>query len=231
MNGSSVKIKDLPLYQRPREKALRYGINSLSNVELLAIIINSGTKDQSALIVAENLLNKYQGLTKMANLTEISEFSVKGIKTVKAITLLAAFKLSERIQKENYRELVYLQNSGDIANKYLYDFSSAKNEMLLLISLDKHLKIIKEQVLYVGTKMGFIIDTKEVLERLGKVKAKFFVLVHNHPSGSAYPSHEDLESTRRIKILAAREGIFLYDHLIIANYSYFSMRDNELIDT
>ena len=229
MNGSSPKIKDLPLHQRPREKALRYGINSLSNVELLAIIINSGTKDQSALQIAEYLLNKSQGLTKLANLSEISEFSVKGIKTVKAITLLAAFKLCERIQKENYSHLEYMQSSSEIANKYLYDFSSAKNEMLLLISLNKDLKIIKEQLLYVGTKKGFEIDMIAILDILKKQKAKFYVLLHNHPSGSVYPSVEDLTATKKIRDLTSKSGIFLYDHLIVASYSYFSLRDNELI--
>ncbi|HKL84600.1 MAG TPA: DNA repair protein RadC [Bacilli bacterium] len=229
MSGSSPKIKDIPLYQRPREKAMRYGINSLSNVELLAIIINSGTKRDSALKIAENLLIKYQGLTKMANFTETTDFSVHGIKDIKAITLLAAFKLSERIQKENYNELLQIESSSDIANKYLYDFSSAKNEMLLIVALDKSLKILKEQILYVGTKSGFMIDTKQMKELLIKVKAKFYILVHNHPSGTAYPSFEDIQSTKAIKTLTSKIDIFLYDHLVIAGYSYFSMRDNELI--
>jgi len=229
LNGSRQRIKDLPLYQRPREKAIRYGINALTNVELLAILINSGTRGESALVIAENLLIKYQGLTKLANLTEISEFGLKGIKSIKAVTLLAAFKLSERIQKENYSTLEYLQNSSELANKYLHDFSAAKNEMFLVVSLNKHLKIIREQVLYVGTKHGFNLDVKEIVSVLEKQAAKYYVMVHNHPSGTAYPSHEDLVATRKIRDLTSIRGIFLYDHLIIANYSYFSMKDNELI--
>ena len=113
------------------KKAIRYGINALTNVELLAILINSGTRGESALVIAENLLIKYQGLTKLANLTEISEFGLKGIKSIKAVTLLAAFKLSERIQKENYSTLEYLQNSSELANKYLHDFSAAKKRDVL----------------------------------------------------------------------------------------------------
>lgn len=227
--SGSLRIKDLPLYQRPREKALRYGVDSLSNAELLAIIINSGTKNQSALKLAENLLNKYYGLTNIAKITEISDLSIKGIKSSKAITLLAAFKLGDRIRKEQYASVSTIATSADIANKYLYDFSSARAEMLLLVALDSKLNILKEQVLYVGTKRGFDIDVKAVITTLLKLQANHFILVHNHPSGSIYPSHEDVETTKQIQQCAKDEKITLFDHLIIASYSYFSFRDNELL--
>lgn len=227
--SGSLRIKDLPIYQRPREKALRYGLNSLSNSELLAILINSGTKGESALLIADNLLNKYLGLTNMAKITEISDLNIKGIKATKALTLLAAFKLSERIQKENFAHLDHIQSSAEIANKYLYDFSSANSEMLLIVALDKNLKILKEQILYIGTKLGFEIDVRSIVALLKKIEAKFYILVHNHPSGNNYPSTADLETTKTLKKVTDSKGFLLYDHLIIASYSYFSFKDNELI--
>lgn len=229
LSGSRTKIKDLAPYDRPKEKALRYGVNSLTNIELLAILINTGTRDESAITIAEKLLNKHHTLTNLAKITEISDFSLPGIKTSKALTLLAAFTLSSRVQKDNFKGLEYLKSSGEIANKYIYDFSSAKAEMMLLVVLDKTMKIIKEQILYLGTRRGFDIDAKAIKEQLIKLDATYYVLVHNHPSGNVFPSEEDIETTIAINKITSKAGIAIYDHLIIADYTYFSFKDYGLI--
>lgn len=230
LNGSSLKIRDLPKFERPKEKAIRYGIDSLTNAELLAILINTGTRRDSAIDIANKLLIKYQTLTNLAKTSEISDLVMDGIKTNKALTLLASFRLIERIQRDKYRDLEYLTNTEEIAQKYIYEFSSAAQEMMLLVGLDKSHKIIKEQLLYVGTKSGFDIDPRAIVMQLKKLGACFFVLIHNHPSGNRFPSKDDLDSTAKIQKLARNFGILLLDHLIIADYTYFSFKDNLLVD-
>lgn len=229
LSGSSLKIRDLPIYDRPKEKAIRYGINTLSNAELLAILINTGTKDQSALAIANKLLDKYQTLTNLMKITEITDLMMSGIKINKALTLLAAFRLIDRIQRDKYRDLEYLNSTEEIAQKYIYDFSSAEKEMMLLIALDRSKKIIKEQLLYIGTKHGFDVDARAIVTLLRKLEADAFLLIHNHPSGNRFPSEDDIVTTKKIASLALKFNIKIADHLIIADYTYFSFKEHSLL--
>ena len=229
MNGSSRKIKDLPIYDRPKEKALRYGIKTLSNVELLAILINTGTRENSAITIAEKLLTKYQQLTNLVKMTETGDFDIVGIKHNKALTLLAAFQLFDRVEKENSKAMEVVNSSAMLARKYMAEFSNARQEMFLLVALDKAMKIIKEIILYVGTKKGLEVDVSFVIDKLIRLNATYYVMIHNHPSGNIYPSLEDFIMTRSISESSAKHDVHLYDHLIISNYNFFSFREQTLI--
>lgn len=224
-----MKIKDLLPFQRPREKAVRYGLDALSDEEILAILIGSGYKDVSALDLASKLLVKHNGLIGLFRLTSVEQLQIKGISKVKALTILASINLLKRIEK-NRINIEYLYNSVDIVSKYLINFSSASKEMLLLVTLTRKKQILKEQILYIGTKVGFDIDLDEVIGKINHEEVRSFVLVHNHPSGNIYPSKEDVVTTNELIKRAKLINVSLDDHIIIANYSYFSFKENGIIN-
>ena len=217
-------IKDLPKLDRPREKAIRYGVDSLSEIELLAILISSGYKGVSALEIAATLLTKFNGLCNLSKAELNDIIKIKGLKRAKALNLLVAFSLSKKLllKKEELDEEVV--TSDYLYNKYKYQLLSNKQENLVLVMLNNARKIIHEKVMYIGTEDNIIFSYKDVWRELLNNHAKYFYLIHSHPGCNSEPSSKDKIFTSEIFLESNRINIPMIDHLIIGENGYYSFQ-------
>lgn len=222
------KIQELPKSERPREKAFRYGIEKLSNMELLAIIIGSGSKEKSALDLAYDLLNSKNGLFALVN-TPYQEFTkCKGIKDITAIKLAATFELGKRYEILRNDTEKYEVDNDYIFHHVLPQIMGSTREMFILISLNKKKEIIHEETLFLGVEDNVPFSFKHVLSILLIHKTHYFYIIHNHPGGILEPSEIDKEITCKLLIDSRRMGIIMVDHLIINENGYYSFTKKEV---
>ncbi|MDY0345252.1 MAG: DNA repair protein RadC [Bacilli bacterium] len=224
-----MRIKDLPLEERPREKALRYGIQSLSNIEVLAIVIGSGVKNSSALDIASKLISAANGLHFLENCSLEKLQSVSGMKKISSLRLAAVFELFKRVEATRLERSSEVVNAEVIFNKYKLDFIAENQEHFVLLLLSRRGMIVGERKLYRGTAEYFPLSVSEILAEVLSNKCFSFIVLHNHPSGEIKPSDDDLISTKILESEAARMKIKFVDHIIIGEKSYFSFADNNLI--
>lgn len=210
---------------QPREKALYYGISSLSEVELLALIIGGGTSGASALALAGQLLEEHLTLTNLYRIKDHLKLKIRGIGVAKGLALIACFELTKRLGVMRDKARVFLYNQAEIVALYQNKIGRLNKETLYLIALNKRRHIISERQIYLGHERGFIIDTKEIIRELVVSSADYYVLIHNHPSGIVTPSKNDLETTSELAQLSENVGILLYDHIIVTHEEYFSIRE------
>lgn len=217
-------IKNLPKLDRPREKALRYGINSLSDSELLALLLNNGYKGNNILEIATTLLSKYKGLVGLLNVP-ISELKKnKGIKDVGALKIALIGEFYKRIIEKNSVVESEIIDDEYLFNKYKSMFYQASQEYLMLIILNRRKRIIHETNIYKGQSDFIHIDFKDIYNELAKYDGKSFYLIHNHPGGDCSPSEEDIKTTLDLINQSRRMKVKLIDHLIIGDSSYYSFR-------
>lgn len=215
------KIQELPALDRPREKALRYGINTLTDAELLAIAISSGYQGVNAREIANSLLEKCGGLQGLKDypFNELTKF--KGVKDKKALIVSVIYEIHRRLLIKDVEEVE--ADNSQIYQKYLSIFSKENQEHLALVITNRRNKITFEKTLYVGTENNLVFSYKEIWKQLILHDAKGFILVHNHPTNKAEPSDRDIVITAEIKLEANRIGIPLKDHLIIGDDGYYSI--------
>lgn len=224
----AIKIKELPKSERPYEKLELYGPEFLSNAELLAIIIKSGTKDETSVTVAQKILNLRNIKTK-DNLNFLQDISIKelmnikGIGKIKAIQLKALCELTKRMSKPLDNTNIKIKNSEDIAQLFMQEMSYEKRELVKLVILNSKNVIIKIMNISLGGSNFACVSPKEILVEVIKTSAPKFILIHNHPSGDATPSKDDVRITERIYESANIIGIQLLDHIVIANGKFESI--------
>lgn len=222
-------IKDLLPLDRPKEKALLYGIESLQNEELLAIILNSGVKGFSALDIAKLLLK--DGIKKLPKKDIHQLQEIKGISKHKSLLLLAVFELLKRYEKATIDIKKRYNKPHDIIEHINLDYASNRCERLLLLIFNNYNQIIKEFVLAVGSSDSASINKRTIFSHVLKENAKRFVLIHNHPDGQAKPSKDDIESTIDIYESALMLDLKLLDHIIVADDGYFSFAESNFFTT
>lgn len=218
-----MKISDIPEEYRPREKAIRFGIEKLSDQELLAIIIGSGGKGNSAIDISSELLKTYGNSLELLSKTDyrsLSEFT--GLKQSIALRILASFELHNRLNSPNNKIIKRIESPQDVYLRYKY-LENYDQEVLVLLMLDLKLRILKEKVIYQGTFESFQIEVKKIIEELILAKAKYFILIHNHPDEDNGASEEDILATKLLRKTAKSLGIKLVDHIIISKIGYSSM--------
>jgi DNA repair protein RadC len=223
-----LKVKELPISERPYEKLEMYGAESLSNAELLAIIIKTGIKNETSINVAQNVLNlnKNSGKQDLRFLHEISinDFmNIKGIGKVKAIQLKAVGELTKRISKPINNNKIIIKNSEDVANLLIPEMKYEKREIAKVIILNSKNVILRIVDISIGGSNFACIEPKDVLSEALKMQAPKIILVHNHPSGNVSPSKGDYLVTDRVYECADIMGIELLDHIIIGDGTYESI--------
>ena len=221
-----MKIKDLPITHRPREKALHYGIEYLSDEELLALLIGSGVHGFSALDISHDLLKTYLSLDQLAKADYTSLEEQFGLSTNTALRLLGVFEFHKRLNSPMYNHEYKIENSDDIYKRYRY-LESYSQEVLAIVMLNKKDVIIKEKVLYKGTSEHIDINPKEIYSELVKSKCQKYILIHNHPNGNVEPSEDDLLATEIIEKTCKLLQISMFDHIIIYPGGYYSYRHNK----
>lgn len=223
-----MKIKELPTSERPYEKLEMYGEKFLSNSELLAIIIKSGTKENTSIEIAQKILNLEKS-NKNGSLRFLQELSIqeltkiKGIGKVKAIQLKAICELAKRMNRPIEKINVKIRTSDDVAKLLMGEMKYEKREIAKLLILNNKNEILRiKDVSFGGTNYA-VIEPKEVLVDAIKMGAPKIILAHNHPSGDPTPSKEDYETTEKIYNSAEMLGIQLLDHIVIGDGKYSSI--------
>ena len=216
----------MPEFERPYEKLELYGESTLSNPELLAIILESGTKEETSIQLAYKVLSigKNSEESELRHLQSVSleELKkIKGIGRVKAIRVKAALELAKRLSRPIKNDMI-VTSSKDVAQLFMEELRFEKREFVKLVILNNKNRILRIQNISLGGANYAVIEPKEILAEPIKMGATKIILVHNHPSGNPTPSREDYEVTKRIQICAKMFGIELIDHLVIGDGSYRS---------
>lgn len=216
------QIKDLPTLDRPREKAFRYGLEKLSDSELLAILIGSGYHGENASELANHLLADFQGLNGLASANIVQLKKYKGIKNQRALLIASCLELHKRLSQKEYEINEEEVDSEYLYNKYKTNLNLEKQEVLILIIVSRKKRIIYETTLYKGTENDVIFSYKEIWRELFIHQGHGFYLIHNHPSNSFKPSHYDKSFTSEIYRESRRINIPLIDHIIVGEGGYYS---------
>jgi len=230
--GDNILIKDIPQEERPRERLLRYGAQVLSDAELLAVLIRTGTRSESALVLAQRILKGDGGKSGLAYLIDstIEELSnIKGIGTAKAVQLKAAVELGRRISSYSWRRQVTITSPLDVKELLMEEMRFLEKEHFKTILLNTKNQVISIEEISVGSLNSSIVHPREVFKPAIRRSSASVILVHNHPSGDPTPSKEDIEVTSRLVNAGNILGIAVLDHIIIGNNSIVSLKEQGLM--
>lgn len=216
-----MRIKNLPISERPREKAIRFGIDKISNAELIAIIIGSGTKNHSALEIANKLLIESCGLDCLNNYSYLDFKNIKGINNANAIKLAACIEFAKRITNTNFENSRKLDINA-LIDKYFRIFHDKNNEEIAIIILNKQNYIICDRIIAIGNEESLSCSPSIILRNIIKINGAHFLILHNHPEGISEPSQADISFTVNLIKMCEQFKIKLIDHIIIAKDDYYS---------
>jgi DNA repair protein RadC len=219
-----IVIRDLPLDERPREKLLRYGPESLSNRELLAIILRVGTRQLSALGLADQLLVYFGSLRELKEASCEELQALEGIGLAKAAQILAALELGRRVQA-SARVPVVVRTPQHAADLMMEHLRYLDREVMRLVILDTKHQVIASPIVSVGTLNASMVHPREVFKECIRRSAHTVVVVHNHPSGDPTPSKDDIQVTKRLRQAGELLGIDVLDHIIIGDNRFISMKE------
>lgn len=221
-------IKDFPLEERPREKVKQYGINNVTNKELLSIILKTGTKSINVEALALSILRKYK-LHELKDVTITELTKIKGIGEVKAIELLAAIELGKRINYKTEEKKKKLNNPEVIFQEMRYLFIDKKQELFYCLYLNEKQELIERKLLFMGTVNKSITHPREVFKEAYRLSASSIICMHNHPSNDLRPSKSDIEFTTSLVEIGKLQGIPVVDHIIVGDSSFYSFYEHNNI--
>ena len=229
MESYGTKIKDIPETDRPRERLIKFGAESLSNSELLAILIRTGIKNESAVAVANRILRNDRGLNFLAecNIQELS--SIKGIGDAKAAQIKAAIEIAKRIRNFRSDQKYKITAPSDAAELVMEDMRYLKKEHLRVIFLNTKNYVIDVQDLSIGSLNASVVHPREIFKEAIRKSSSSIIICHNHPSGDPAESNEDVNITKRLYEVGKLVGIELLDHVIIGDGSYISLKEKGIL--
>jgi len=226
----SIKITDWAVEDRPREKLIQKGTSSLSDAELLGILISSGTKDKSAVDLGRELLTlANNNLNSLGKLTIADLKKLHGIGTARAVTIAAALELGRRRKLAESPEVAQIKCSKDVADIFQPILSDLAHEEFWILFLNRSNKVINRMKLSQGGVSGTVTDVRMLMKKAIEYLASGIIVCHNHPSGNLNPSEADSKITQKIKEAGTLMDIQLLDHLIISDKDYYSFADNGLL--
>jgi DNA repair protein RadC len=222
---NKLMIRDFPQDERPRERLVQSGAASLSNQELLAILLRTGTRSESVLQLSNRLLTSFDGLTllKDATLEEITK--TKGIGLAKAVQIMAAVELGRRIGNLAFDDRYSIRSPEDGANYVMNDMRFLAQEHFVCLYLNTKNQVLHKQTLFIGSLNASIVHPREVFKEAFRRSAASIICIHNHPSGDPTPSREDIEVTKRLVECGRIIGIDILDHLIIGEKKFISLKE------
>ncbi len=229
----NLRVVDMADDEKPVEKALMYGVASLSDAELLAIIIKCGTKEHSAIQLAQMILNKdpvYKGLQGLNYLSLDDLTSISGIKKMKAAQIMAVTEISRRMSRNSFKDKLKLNDPKSIADYYMEKVRYLTREKVFVLYLSSSLNLLYEEQLSEGTIDRSLVSAGEVFKKALKINATCLILLHNHPSGDPTPSEADISITRKLIKSGEMLGIKVVDHIIIGDKNYFSIAERGYIN-
>lgn len=227
-NSVHITIKELPEEERPRERLARYGESALSNAELLAILLRTGTRNESALSLAYRILKQQEGLRFLTDCTVQELASINGIGKAKAAQLRAAVELGKRVSVYENESDKHIKCPQDAAGLLMEEMRYLKKEYMKLILLNVKCGVIAVEDISIGNLNTSIVHPREVYIPAIKKSSASIIMVHNHPSGDPAPSGEDISITKRVAEAGKIIGIELVDHIIIGDGRYVSLKEREM---
>lgn len=226
---SILKVMDLPVMERPRERLLRFGPECLSNSDLLAIILRTGTKNENIMSLCSRLLKESGGLNGLINMT-VSEYrEISGIGAAKAASLIALMELCKRIKSYKSGNDYKIVSPKDAADLLMEEMRYLKKEYLRVILLNTKNVVMTIKDVSVGSLNSSIVHPREVFTYAVKDSSSSIIICHNHPSGDPSPSEEDINITRRLSECGRILGIELLDHIIIGDGTFISLKEKGII--
>lgn len=225
-----MKVKELPIDDRPREKLTLRGVQSLTDTELIAILLRTGTKGKSVIQVAQDLIQKSGGLNNLTSQTSEAIQKQLGIGKDKAATLIAAFEISRRVdaQKKLF-SIKKITSPGDIAEIFIPLLRDKVKEEFYVVCLNSANKITKMELISVGNLNASVVHPREVFKVAVENNSANIILLHNHPSGNSEPSNEDISLTRKMVEAGKIMDIQVFDHIIIAGNKFTSLVEKRII--
>ena len=225
-----MKVKDLPLDDRPREKLILRGPQNLSDAELLAILLRTGTKGTSVIQLAHSLITKHMNISNLAGKSISALTKENGIGKDKAATLAAAFELARRVDSEKkWFSNKKITSPEDVAEIFLPIFRDEKKEKFVVVCLSSANKIIKHEVISVGSLNSSVVHPREVFTVAIENNSANIILLHNHPSGNPEPSNEDVVVTKKLVEAGKVMDIQVFDHIILAGDKFTSLVSRKVI--
>ncbi len=223
-----MNIKTLPVEERPREKLIKYGPKTLTNSELLAIILRTGSKNENVLNLSNELFNKYN--LKSLSRLKVSELKKQlGIGDAKACQIIASFELGKRLSAFKEGKKPEIKTAKDIADIFIPEMNDLEKEHFKGIYLDSRKRLIKQETIFIGSLNESVIHPREIFKIALDENAAAIILLHNHPSGDPSPSSFDIEITKELVKAGELLGISVLDHIIIGGNNYISFREKGLI--
>lgn len=226
------RISDIPKDERPYEKCLSLGPKSLTDAELLAVIIRMGNNKKNSIQLAYEILNycdENKGLLGLMHISAEQLMTIDGIGKVKAVQLKCIGELSKRISKASAKKTLRFNSPASVASYYMEELRHSEKEFVYVLFLDTKSFLIKSLNISVGTVNQSLISPREIMIEALKCYAVNIILIHNHPSGDPTPSKEDVLATNRISNAGKLIGIFVIDHIIIGDNSYISLKEKGLL--
>lgn len=224
-----MKLKNYPLEERPREKAFHHGIESLNNIELLALVLRTGNKQESAIELAQRVINEIGGFRYLHDINYYQLIQIKRIKQAKAIEVLAIIEIAKRLDKQPVA-MSAIKEPRDgyelLKNQLMFE----QQEKVIVLCLNSRLEVIKEKTVFIGGNNISIISGRELFKEALICGSNRVMVVHNHPSGNPEPSIEDIEATERLYSMAKELDIDVVDHLIIGRSRFYSFASNKIIE-
>lgn len=209
----------------PRERLVQLGAEKLSNQELLAIVLRTGTKKEPVMALSQSILSELDSLAELHDLSLQELQEIHGIGQAKSTELKAMLELAKRIQASEKTRSERMTGSQQVARKMMIEIGREKQEHLVVLYLDTQNRIIEQRTIFIGTVRRSVAEPREILHYACKNMATSMILVHNHPSGTVEPSENDLRFTEKLKRCCDDMGMILLDHLIIGQKDYFSFRE------
>lgn len=213
----------------PREKAIEYGITALSNNELIALIIKSAYKNRNVFELVDELLEVAGGFNNLLSLTYEELIAIKGIKTAKALEIMAILEISKRLAKIDSISEKQLNNPEKIVEWLRFNVAYSNQEEFFAVYLNAKGTVIKAEIMFKGSKCSSIVGIDEILRKAILLKASAIIVAHNHPSDDVTPSKDDVDITHKLYNSSMLLGIPLLDHLIIGKTNYFSFMNHSML--
>ncbi len=225
-------MKEMSETERPYEKGMKYGISALSDAELLAIIIRSGSKNHNALDIAYSVLDGHpvhKGIVGLNFLEEKELTQIEGVGSIKALQLMCLAEFSRRMNRALYKPFISFSSPASIADYFMENTRYMEKECVYVLLFDSKHHLLKDIKLSQGTVNQSLVSPRDIFVEALKHSAVFIILIHNHPSGDPTPSREDMILTNRIYEAGKLIDIELSDHIILGNQCYVSMAERGLL--
>jgi DNA repair protein RadC len=223
--GKPLMIKDYPVHERPRERLLKNGPEALSNHELLAILLRTGTKHMSALQLAHHIIQHFDGLRHLKEATIGEWKEINGIGNAKAVELMAAIEIGKRISNLQFEERFTIRSPEDGAQYLMDELRFLQQEHFVCLYLNTKNQVLCKKTIFIGSLNTSIVHPREVFKEGFKRSSASIICFHNHPSGDPSPSKEDIEVTKRLVECGKMLGIEVLDHIIIGDQKYVSLKE------